>query len=79
MTALAALEIFEPVEAPELAAAPGAIRALPGEPPEALDACPQCGHPAGPGRHDRYGSHCRATFGRDECKCQGPLTRRGRK
>ena len=35
--------------------------------------CPQCGHDSTPGRHDLYGSHCRAVVGRDECMCEGPL------
>jgi hypothetical protein len=38
--------------------------------------CPQCGHDSTPGRHDLYGSHCRAVIGRDECMCEGPIESR---
>lgn len=50
--------------------------------PDAVDPrsglCPQCGHDSTPGRHDLYGSHCRAVIGRDECMCEGPIALRRR-
>jgi hypothetical protein len=55
------------------------------EAPEAVDhraamivagLCPQCGHDSTPGRHDLYGSPCRAVIGRDECMCEGPIESR---